>query len=484
MSVSGYPVRVDAIRQPHLSRGLWLVKWVLVIPHYIVLFFLWTCFAVLSVVAFFAILFTGHYPRAIFDFNVGVLRWSWRVSYYAYGALGTDRYPPFTLDDVPDYPAHLEVSYPEHLSRGLVLVKWWLLAIPHYLVVSLFVGGGLWTVERASGENGSLISGGTGLIGLLVLMAAIVLLFTGSYPASMFDLVLGMNRWVLRVAAYAALMTDTYPPFRLDQGPDDPATVSLSRSSPAMALGGPRHAKPPSTQGELTAPRTSEEPQPGGARVAAAVTGWLSVAAAALLLSTSVSLAVGGWAQRDAGFLMSPTQTVQSASYALTTDPVKMHLGGLGQFTRSTLLGDIRMKVTPVDRRPLFIGIAPASDAGAFLAGVDHTTIVDFDGRDPVYRESSGGPAGTLPAERDIWVVSSQGVGTQTLTWTPRTGDWVVVVMDGAGQPGIRAKASVGAQLPAFGYLLGALFVVGCAMLLVGIVLLRAPRHTRTGEQR
>ena len=246
MSVSGYPVRVDAIRQPHLSRGLWLVKWVLVIPHYIVLFFLWTCFAVLSVVAFFAILFTGHYPRAIFDFNVGVLRWSWRVSYYAYGALGTDRYPPFTLDDVPDYPAHLEVSYPEHLSRGLVLVKWWLLAIPHYVVVSLFVGGGLWTVELASGENGSLISGGTGLIGLLVLMAAIVLLFTGSYPASMFDLVLGMNRWVLRVAAYAALMTDAYPPFRLDQGPDDPTTMSLSRrSAPPMALGRPEARQTP-----------------------------------------------------------------------------------------------------------------------------------------------------------------------------------------------------------------------------------------------
>src|SRR6187549_43605 len=83
MSLSGYPVRVDAVRQPDLSRGLWLVKWVLAIPHYVVLFFLWMCFAVLSVVAFFAILFTGSYPRAIFDFNVGVLRWTWRVQYYS-----------------------------------------------------------------------------------------------------------------------------------------------------------------------------------------------------------------------------------------------------------------------------------------------------------------------------------------------------------------------------------------------------------------
>jgi hypothetical protein len=219
-----YPVRMEGTLDPQLSRWMWLVKWFLAIPHYIVLAFLWVAFALLTVVAFFAILFTGRYPESIFRFNVGVMRWSWRVGFYSFSALGTDVYPPFTLEDV-DYPARLDVAYPGQLSRGLVLVKWWLLAIPHYLIVGLLTSGLIWWTTDIGDTGGAALEAGGGLIGVLVIIAAFILAFTGRYPQGLFDLLMGLNRWVYRVGVYAALMTDEYPPFRLDPGGSEPGSA-------------------------------------------------------------------------------------------------------------------------------------------------------------------------------------------------------------------------------------------------------------------
>lgn len=230
-----HPVALQASLDPELSHWKWLIKWILAIPHFIVLIFLWVGFVVLTAVAGVAILFSGRYPRTIFDFNVGVLRWTWRVSYYASsGGLGTDRYPPFSLDRQPGDLATLDIVYPQRLSRGLVLVKWWLLAIPHYLIVALLIGDIGWT------NNNGTNYGPVSLLGIFTLIAGVSLLFTGKYPRPLYDLIVGLNRWIYRVVAYAALMTDTYPPFRLDQGGTEPTvdlrTPERRRADPSLDI--------------------------------------------------------------------------------------------------------------------------------------------------------------------------------------------------------------------------------------------------------
>ncbi|WP_068189840.1 DUF4389 domain-containing protein [Mycobacterium sp. UM_CSW] len=179
------------------SRWLWLVKWcVLAVPHYPILILLYLVYPLLTIVAGVAILFTGRYPRPIFDFNVGVLRWSWRVMNYRFPMNSTDKYPPFTLAPRPDYPGDLVVDYPERLANGAVLVKWWLLGLPQIVLC--------WAMEP--------------LLQVLCVINAAWLLCVGSINPGMFDLLMGIVRWRYRVAAYVSLMRDEYPPFRLDLG--------------------------------------------------------------------------------------------------------------------------------------------------------------------------------------------------------------------------------------------------------------------------
>ncbi len=185
---------------PRLSRWLWLVKMFLALPH-----------------------FTGRYPRSLFTFAVGVMRWNWRVSFYVHAALGTDRYPPFSLRTVDEYPATLEVAHPERLSRALVVIKW-LLAIPHVIVIVLISGTLLLYPIPALNQLGGELQapGGYSVLNLLVVVAGFFLLITGKYPAGLFDLLIGLSRWEYRTLVYVALMSDEYPPFRLDTGPTEP----------------------------------------------------------------------------------------------------------------------------------------------------------------------------------------------------------------------------------------------------------------------
>ncbi|TCC24352.1 DUF4389 domain-containing protein [Kribbella sindirgiensis] len=460
MSTTTYPVRVDGALDDRLNRWLWLVKWVLVIPHLFVLAVLWIAFALLSFVAFFAILFTGRYPRGIFDFNVGVLRWSWRVQFYAYGALGTDKYPPFTLHDVPDYPAHLEVKYPEHLSRGLVLVKWWLLAIPHYIVVAFFVGSGTWFATQADDRAWAW---GGGLVGLLVLVAAIVLLFTGRYPRSVFDFVLGMNRWALRVAAYAGLMVDEYPPFRLDMGGDDPGTTKLHE---------PPSAGPPPVDRPLRQPG---EPGRPGVRMTAGRIVTLVVGVVVTLASVT-GLAVGGalaWldeGRRDsAGFVTSGQVTLSTTGYALTSENFTIDIGATT--VPRDWFGDVRIRVASTDGVPVFVGLARSADVETYLAGVGYATVRSIGTDRTTYDDHAGGAPSSSPAELEIWRVQSSGPGEQTITWPVENGDWTLVVMAADGSANIGVRADVGATAPSLEWAWIAVLASAGLTLLLGVAL-------------
>jgi len=439
-----YPVRVETTLEEPLSRWLWLVKWFLLIPHFIVLAFLWLAYVLATICAFFAILATGRYPRPLFDFTVGVLRWSWRVHYYSYAALGTDRYPPFTLADVPDYPARLEIAYPERLSRGLVLVKWWLLAIPHYIVVGLFAGGGSWLATRTDTNNYNWAAGG--LIGILVCVAGVVLLFTGRYPKPIFDFLLGMDRWVLRVAAYASLMTDDYPPFRLDMGGTEP--------------------------GEPLPQEHPEAPRPHGwtaGRTASVIVGAVLAFAAMGLLTGGGALLWADRTQRDADGYFTGSTSISAPGYAVTSDPLQVQ-GVSGAPNLAPLIGDVRIRATNADARPVFIGIGRTDAVARYLASTEYTTMGSLDNRS-ADRVHSGGAPVTPPGDAGVWAAQTSGGGTQTLGWHVQDGQCTAVVMNADGSRGMVMRAEAGATVPVLGWIALGLFIGGAVLLAAGALL-------------
>jgi hypothetical protein len=401
------------------SRGLWLAKWLLALPHFIVLAGLWLAFSLSSAAAFVAVLFTGHYPRRLFDFNVGVMRWSWRVAFYAYGVNGTDRYPPFTLAEVPGYPARLEVAYPEHQRSGLPLIGWWLAGIPQYLIVGVFVGG--WIIGWSVAPWG-------GLIGLLVLASAVVLLVRGTYPRSIFDLLLGLNRWVLRVVAYAAVMTPEYPPFRVDPGTNDPAGAIVDVSN----------ADAPTTTMFRSATWSVRRIAALGI---ASVTGLVAIAA----IAAGVTGIVLDQTQRNqAGYLMSAAAPYSTDTYALESESYPA--AGVRGFVARELLGTIQIRAQ--SSRPVFVGIAPATAATAYLAGVAHAGASSLGAESSNFRAHAGAAPRTAPGAERFWVASTTGAGTRTLTWKVRDGSWRVVVMNSDGMRNVASELSIGASAP------------------------------------
>jgi Domain of unknown function (DUF4389) len=182
-----FPARFEITYPSELNRWLVLVKWLLVIPHFIALFFVGIGAFFVGIYAFFAVLFTGRWPRGAFDYLVGTFRWAYRV--IAYFHLMTDAYPPFSLADDPGYPVRLDVAYPEHIARWRPLVQW-LLAIPYLFVASILY----W------------------ITGVLTFIAFFTILFTKQVPRGMFEAMVPGLRWNIRGSSYAYFMTERYPP--------------------------------------------------------------------------------------------------------------------------------------------------------------------------------------------------------------------------------------------------------------------------------
>ena len=138
------------------------------------------------------------------------------------------------------------------------------------------------------------------------------------------------------------------------------------------------------------------------------------------------------------------------------------------------LLGDAKLTATSDNAKDVFIGIARTSQVRAYLAGVEHVTLVDLAGSNPVYRTTSGSAPTTAPEQVD-WAAQSSGAGRQEITWPVENGNWTVVVMNADASPDVAVEASAGAEVPALQVLIGILLTVAAITLVLSIVMIAVP---------
>jgi hypothetical protein len=353
----------------------------------------------------------------------------------------------------------LEIEYPDHQRKGLPLIGWWLAGIPQYLIAGIFLGGGAfgWTAGTRSWGGFS----GIGLIGLVVLVALIVLLFRGVYPRSIFDFVLGLNRWALRVLAYAAVMTPEYPPFRLDPGEQDPGgLLTLSSTATSAAATAPLQA-----QEQARASVREERSWSAGRVIAVIASSLVCLLAVAATVAGAVALTFDQ-TQRDAsGYLMTGSDSYSTSGYALVSDT----------YSAGTA-ADLSIG------RDIFVGIAPASGANAYLAGVERSEATRFGPPSSDFRLRAGGAPSTSPTAQRFWAASTVGSGSQTLSWKPASGSWRIIVMNANSSRGVQTRLAIGARFPDLLTISLVVLGAGLVVLLLGagglyLAVRRAPTH-------
>lgn len=311
------------------------------------------------------------------------------------------------------------------------------------------------------------------MIGLLALIAGVALLFTGRYPRGVFDLPLGMQRWVLRVAAYSALMTDAYPPFRLDMGGSEPSTLAVAPAGATLLAG----SAPTSSGSGHRPPGT---PGPSGSSWSAGR--MTAVVAGSVLLLLGVGTAASGAAAltadragRDAdGFVTTGARSFTSSGYVLLFDTIELRGSRSAAETDAryldAVLGDVRVRATAAGPGA-FVGIGPADAVAGYLDTVDRERLVDLSSGRAVQQRLPGGAPATPPAQQTFWVASAAGPGSEQLTWTPTDGRWTVVVMNADGSRPVAVELSAGATLPHLRWVWIGLFIGAGTALVVGAVL-------------